>query len=145
MRSTQDIIEFAKVNQYFMTQAEMAAELGISLSLLRKICGDTLIPQAQWCKDYIKANPGKTVQQYARLLDITEASVKAYCEDIGVEVLTEKQQGRWEEMTDEEIDIALDQHRMELGFYRRVKRDRFKDKYTQSGSPYGIADDSSLS
>jgi hypothetical protein len=139
------VLEFAKINRYFMGVSDMAKELDIPHPSFVAICDEAglAVRQADWCKEYIVANPGKLLDEYAALLNVKPDSIKKYLRELDLPIVTGRTLGPQKDftMSDEEIAEGCDRLARKIGYAVPMRRERIKDKYNQSSSPFGFADE----
>lgn len=154
-----NLTDYIEINHHLMTVKEMCEETGAKDHEIRGICkknGWIPLAPVDRLKDYIKGHPGAIIEDIAEKFDTDAPYVRQRAREAGVELITRFQARKIAEppkksqpvqyslmhrafngAEPEDIKEALD---IISGDRPKPKVKRVKDKYNQSGSPYGLAD-----
>lgn len=154
-----DLEKYIEINHHLMTVKEMCEESGAKDHEIRGICkknGWVPLAPVDRLKDYIKAHPGAIIEDIAEKFDTDAPYVRQRAREVGVELITRFQARKiaeppkkvqsvkyslmhraFNEAEAEDIKEAMD---IITGDPGKPKAKRVKDKYNQSGSPFGLAD-----
>lgn len=127
MRDTKQFIE---INRHLMTTREMADELGVTVPVVNGILVKNkwrARSEADRAREFILKNTDKSQEWIAYKLGYTIENIKSLCKGLGIKLKTEEQ-------------IKTEQHDELLKETTVKKVNRVKEAYTQSGSPFGLAD-----
>lgn len=118
------ICDFANINQYYMTLAEMAHELSITPTAMGRICdalGIVPITIRERTKEFILRNQHLTQEEIAAKLCVTKENIVPYIKELGIEILTNFQKSLKIKEEAEAIKPERPTH-------------RYKTVYTQTGT-----------
>lgn len=143
------IIEFLKINQYYMTMQEMIDELNMDGGAVRRICryhGIIPIKKGERDKEFILSHyKTMTIAEMSEVLRIDYTTVGAYCRDFGIkpkkETSNEYQEENKHNLREEILSIIIKHDPEHAHTFTKMflhaddkPRTRFKDKYNQTGS-----------
>jgi hypothetical protein len=89
----QKLKEYIEINQWYMTEGEMAEERGLRPSQIDYVCnkfGFTPIKIADRIRDFILANTDMTLEEQAQQLNIGVAALKYHYNNLDISYITRK-------------------------------------------------------
>lgn len=140
-----DLKQYIAINRWYMTTKEMAQELGVPVIKVSGILSYnkwTAISEADRVREYIRDNPGTPVEDIAKKFNRTIYQVNALAAEVGIKLKRRPVEPEPENKCPVPREKLMDWARQEgYGVVMPPRQDRLKEAYTQSGSPYGFADE----
>lgn len=146
-----DIKQFIAINRWLMTSREMSEDLGVPMHIVNNTLSKNkwkAVNDSDRIREYLSANPGVDYKEVAAKFDKTLQLVYKIAKELKEEgfVAPEKitnpervsDPGPLSEQRKEWLEWAADEG---YGVISKPREDRLKEAYTQSGSPYGFADE----
>lgn len=150
-----NLTDYICINHHLMTVKEMCEETGAQDYEVRKICAKnnwTPLAPVDRLKDYIKAHPGAIIEDIAEKFDTDAPYVRQRAREVGIELITRFQARKIADPPKPKKKTEIRYSLMHRAFNGTEpipaekkekitkKNKRIKDRYNQSGSPYGLAD-----
>lgn len=147
-----DLKQYIAINRWFMTTKEMAEELGVPMYIVNNTLSKNkwkAVNDSERIREYLSANPGADYKEVATMFGKTLQLVYKIAKELKEEGFVAPQKiaspepepvdpGPLSEQRKEWLEWAADEG---YGVTPKPREDRLKEAYTQSGSPYGFADE----
>lgn len=143
-----DLKQYIAINRWFMTTKEMAEELGVPMYIVNNTLSKNkwkAVNDSERIREYLSANPGADYKEVAAMFGKTLQLVYKIAKELKEEGFVAPQKitepvdrGPLCEQGKEWLEWSSDEG---YGVIPKPREDRLKEAYTQSGSPYGFADE----
>lgn len=143
-----DLKQYIAINRWFMTSKEMAEELGIPITHVQNMMAKNkwkAVNDSDRIREYLIANPDADFKEVATMFGKTLQLVYVVAKKLKEEGFVAPQKitepvdpGPLSEQRKEWLEWAEEEG---YGVIPKPREDRLKEAYTQSGSPYGFADE----
>lgn len=144
---------YIEINRWYMTTKEMAEELGVPVIKVSGILSYnkwTAISEADRLRELIAGRPDWTIEEFIESTGRSVQDIYSYAKELGIKIRTRL---KAEDAENQQASKFLDAKPGKTSFSDWQKKwlagevetykepvNRVKEAYTQSGSPYGIAD-----